>query len=120
MLSEPGVPHRRGRGKTPGRLMERFGNRRAQEVTTREVADYLRALERAGASPRKVNCHRQVISAMYGYAMREDSHAFEHNLARGTSRRREPPPAVLDFTSLRRSRHLLVRPSAASTGTSRS
>jgi integrase len=99
MLSEPGVPHLRGRGKTPGRLMEHFGNRRAQEITTREVADYLRALERAGASPHKVNRHRQVISAMYGYAMREDSHAFEHNPARGTfsSWRREPPPAVLDF-----------------------
>ena len=97
MLSEPGVPHRRGSGKTPGRLMEHFGNHRAQEITTREVADYLRALERAGASPRKVNRHRQVLSAMYGYAMREDSHAFEHNPARGTSRRREPPPAMLDF-----------------------
>ena len=43
MLSEPGVPHRRGSGKTPGRLMEHFGNHRAQEITTREVADYLRA-----------------------------------------------------------------------------
>lgn len=97
MLSEPGVPHRRGRGKTPGRLMEHFGDRRAQEITTREVADYLRGLERADASPRKVNRHRQVISAMYGYAMREDSHVFDHNPAQGTSRRREPPPAVLDF-----------------------
>jgi integrase len=96
MLAEPGVPHRRGAGKTPGPLIEHFGNRRAQEITTRQVADYLRALERTGASPRKVNRHRQVISAMYGYAMREDSHSFEHNPARGTSRRREPPPAVLD------------------------
>ncbi len=77
--------------------MARFGDRRAQEITTREVADYLRALERSGASPRNVNRHRQVISAIYGYAMREDSHAFEHNPARGTSRRREPPLAVLDF-----------------------
>ena len=82
MLSEPGVPHRRSRGTTPGRLMEQFGNRRAQEITTREVAVYRRALERADASPRQVNRHRQVISAMYGYAMREDSHAFEHNPGR--------------------------------------
>ena len=97
MLSEPGRPRRRGRGRTPGRLMEHFGDRRAQEVTTREVADFLRALERAGASARKVNSHRQVISAIYGYAIREDSHSFEHNPARATTRRREPPPAVLDF-----------------------
>lgn len=97
MLAEPGLPHRRGGGKSVGRLMEHFGDRRAKEITTREVAEYLRALERAGASPRKVNRHRQVISAMYGYAMREDAHAFEHDPARGTSRRREPPPKVLDF-----------------------
>jgi integrase len=97
MLTEPETPHRRGRGKSAGRLMEQFGDRRAKEITTREVADYLRALERAGAGPRKVNRHRQVVSAMYGYAMREDAHGFEHNPARGTSRRREPPPKVLDF-----------------------
>ena len=97
MLTEPGVPHRRGSGATDGRLIAQFGDQRAKEISTREVANYLRALERSGASPRKVNRHRQVISAMYGYAMREDSHGFEHNPARATSKRREPPPAVLDF-----------------------
>jgi integrase len=97
MLSEPGRPHRRDKGATPGRLNEHFGDRRAQEITTREVAEFLRKLERDGASARKVNAHRQVISAMYGYAMREDAHGFELTPAAGTTRRREPPPAVLDF-----------------------
>jgi hypothetical protein len=120
MLAEPGVPHRRGAGMTPGRLIERFGDRRARQITTREVADYLRALERAGASPLKVNSHRQVISGLYGYVMREDSHAFDHNPARGrlgvASHRRRCSTS----TSLRKSRRSLVRPSAASTETSRS
>jgi integrase len=97
MLAEPGAPHARGAGTAPGLLMARFGDRRAQEITTREVAEYLRTLDRSGSSPRMVNRHRQVISAIYGYAMREDAYAMRNNPASGTSRRREPPPAVLDF-----------------------
>ena len=31
------------------------------------MAEYLRSLDRAGARPRRVNKHRQVISAVYGY-----------------------------------------------------
>ena len=97
LLAEPGQAHRRGEGHAPGLLMARFGDRRAREITTREVAEHLRQLDRAGASPRTVNKHRQVISAVYGYAMREDTHGMTHNPAAATSRRREPPPAVLDF-----------------------
>jgi integrase len=97
LLAEPGIPHQRGSGKTAGQIMEAFGDQSALRITTREVANYLRGLERGGAAPRKVNRHRQVISAIYGYAMREDSHGFERNPARGTTKRREPPPAVLDF-----------------------
>jgi integrase len=97
MLTEPGTPHLRGRGKTAGHLMQTFGDERALMITTREVANFLRGLERDGASARTVNRYRQIISAIYGYAMREDSHGFERNPARGTTKRREPPPAVLDF-----------------------
>jgi integrase len=38
-----------------------------------------------------------VISAIYGYAMREDSYRLTLNPAATTTKRREPPPAVLDF-----------------------
>jgi integrase len=44
-----------------------------------------------------VNKHRQVISAIYGYGMREDTYRLELNPAAATTKRREPPPAVLDF-----------------------
>jgi integrase len=97
LLAEPGQPHGRGAGRAPGLLMARFGDRRAREISTREVAEHLRQLDRGGSSPRTVNKHRQVISAVYGYAMREDSHGMTDNPAAATSRRREPPPAVLDF-----------------------
>jgi len=97
VLAEPGQAHRRGHGQSPGLLMSRFGDRRAREVTTREVAQYLRELDSQGARPRTVNKHRQVISAVYGYAMREDTHQLAANPAAATTKRREPPPGVLDF-----------------------
>ncbi len=97
ILAEPGQPHRRGRGTAPGLLMAAFGDRAAEEITTRQVAEYLRGLDRANAHPRTVNKHRQVISAIYGYGMREDTFGLAVNPAAATNKRREPPPAVLDF-----------------------
>jgi integrase len=97
LLAEPGQPHRRGAGHSPGVLMATFGDSPAQAVTTKDVADYLRGIDRGGATPRSVNKHRQVISAIYGYAMREDAYRLTLNPAAATTKRREPPPAVLDF-----------------------
>ena len=34
---------------------------------------------------------------MFAYAQREDTYALPHNPVTGTSKRREMPPAVLDF-----------------------
>ena len=97
VLAEPGAPHRRGRGRSPGLLMAAFGNRPAREITTRQVADYLRASTAPERSPRAVNKQRQVISAIFGYAMRDDTYTLSMNPVAGTSKRREPPPKVLDF-----------------------
>ena len=97
LLAEPGQPHRRGRGASPGVMMTRLGDRRVTELTTRDIAEYLRSLERDGAAPRTVNKHRQVISAVFSFGMREDTYRLPANPASGTNKRREPPPAVLDF-----------------------
>ena len=97
MLAEPGQPHRRGSGRAPGLLLAAFGDQPASSITTRAVAEYLRRLDTGGATPRMVNKHRQVISAIYTYGMREDTYNLASNPAAGTSKRREPPPAVLDF-----------------------
>ncbi len=96
-MAEPGAAHRRGEGTSPGLLMAAFGDRPTREITTRDVAEHLRRLDKSGAHPRTVNKHRQILSAVYGYAMREDAYRLEVNPAAKTSRRREPPPAVLDF-----------------------
>ena len=97
LLAEPGQPHRRGDGTAAGLMMSALGDQSAKEITTRVVADYLRSLDRGGASPRTVNKHRQVISAVFTFGMREDTYRLPVNPASGTNKRREPPPAVLDY-----------------------
>jgi len=46
---------------------------------------------------RSVNKHRQMLSAMFGYACREDSYGLPRNPVTATTKRREMPAAVLDF-----------------------
>jgi integrase len=77
--------------------MQAFGDLRLRDVTTSQVAAFLRGLDRSGISPRSVKKHRQVLAAMFSYACREDTYALPANPVKGTSKRREMPAAVLDF-----------------------
>lgn len=97
MIAEPGQRHRRGNGRSPGLLIAALGDRPIAEITTRDVGSFLRSLDDRGCKPRTVNRHRQLISAAFNYAMRDDTYAIAHNPAANTTKRREPPPAVLDF-----------------------
>jgi hypothetical protein len=76
MLAEPGTPHRRGNGKSPGTIMAAFGERPVAKVTTKDVSGFLRKLDSQGVSPRSVNKNRQVLSAMFGFACRADTHSL--------------------------------------------
>lgn len=97
LLAEPNQTYRRGRGSTRGRIMATFGDRRAGAITRREVSDFLRELDQAGLSARSVNKQRATLSAIFNYAMREDTFALDANPVAGTDKRREPPAAALDF-----------------------
>jgi integrase len=79
--------------------MHALGGRPAAEVTTREINEVLADVAAAGASPRTVNKHRQLICAVYSYACREATFGLEHNPARAADRRVEPERARLDFYS---------------------
>lgn len=80
-----------------GRIIGAFGDRPAAEVTTAEVSGFLRSLDREGLKPRNVNKHRQVLAAMFTYACRADTYALPVNPIAGTDKRREDPPAALDY-----------------------
>ncbi len=97
LLTEPGTPHRRGDGHNPGRILGALGDLRLRGVTPKHVATFLRGLDRGGMSARSVNKHRQVLGAMFGYACRDDTYALGVNPVSTTTKRREMPPAVLDY-----------------------
>jgi hypothetical protein len=92
LLSEPGTPHKRGGGRSPGRLLAAFGDMRLRNVATQHVATFLRGLDGVGMSARWVNMHRQVVSAMFGYACRDDTYALAVNPVSATSKRRRYAP----------------------------
>ena len=97
MLAEPGTPHRRGKGKSPGVLMAAFGDRPAAKITTRGRLEFPAQLDRQGVSPRSVNKHREVLGAIFCYACARTPTGWPSNPVAATTKRREPPPAVLDF-----------------------
>jgi len=97
LTAEPGAPHRRGTGRSEGRIMKALGERRIAQISTREIASFLRGLDRSQVSARQVNSYRQVLSAMFAYACREDTYALARNPVSATNKRREMPPALLDF-----------------------
>ena len=79
--------------------MAALGDRPAAEVTTREINAAARPGRLAGASPRTVNKHRQLVCAIYSYGCQEATFALAHNPATAADRRPEPEPARLDFFS---------------------
>jgi integrase len=97
MRAEQGSPHRRGKGTYEGLLMGSFADRPVTKVTTREVTDYLRSLDKAGKLERTVTKHRQVLSAVFNYGLREDVAVVAANPVLATTKRREQPAAVIDF-----------------------
>ena len=97
LLREPGIAYKRGERTTAGRIMAAFGDRPVEAVTTAEVSRFLRGLDREKLTPRNVNKHRQVLAAMFSYACRADTYSLVTNPVAGTDKRREAPPARLDY-----------------------
>ncbi len=98
LLCEPGQPHKRGKGVTHGRIMERFGDTPIGEITTRDVSRFLAGLDADGMPGANVNKYRALLHAIFAYAMRPDTHGdlVSTNPVSGTDKRFQPPPAPLD------------------------
>jgi integrase len=80
-----------------GHIMATLGERRAAKVSARDVEAVLSAVSATGASPRTVNKHRALVSAIYGYGMRSSTFGLPANPASGADKRREPHRGVLLF-----------------------
>jgi integrase len=99
MLAEPGRLHRRGRGKTVGRIMAALGDVPAARVTTAQVEAVLIAHAREGVGVRSVNKHRQVLAAIFNFGLRAEHAAswrLTDNPAAAAVKRREDGPARLE------------------------
>ena len=97
ILREPGERYRRGTGASRGLIMATFGDMQVDEVTSRDVSRFLRSLDEMGLKPRNINKYRQVLQAMFTYACRSDTFELPGNPVEQTDKRREPPPAALDY-----------------------
>ncbi len=100
VLAEPGIPYRRGEGTTLGHIMAALGDQPAAKVTVREVEALLAKVSASGASPRTVNKHRAIISAVFNYGARESTFNLPANPARGADKRREPHRGALVYYSV--------------------
>jgi hypothetical protein len=99
LLAEPGTAHRRGAGRTAGHIIAALGDARIREITTRDVESLLRTVAATGASPRTVNKTRQLVCAIFNYAMRPSTYGLVSNPAAHADRRIEPDRAPLAFYS---------------------
>ena len=98
LLAEPGTPHRRAREPARAGSCSALGDRADREGHDRaRWRSSCGVSSASGISARSVNKHREVLAAMFSYAQREDTYALQHNPVSATSKRREKPPAVLDF-----------------------
>jgi integrase len=99
LLAEPGAPYRRGAGVHRGVVMADLGDRAAAAVTSREVNRLLENVAATGASPRTINKHRQLLSAIYNYASHAATFQLEQNPAAAADRRPEPERSRVDYYS---------------------
>ena len=97
VLAEPGVTHKRGGGKTKGRVLARFGDQPAGSITVEQVDEFLDALSAEGVSVRTVNRYREVMRAVFNFgASRRSTFGLTENPAAASTFRRQDGPARLE------------------------
>jgi integrase len=97
VLSESGVPYKRGTGLTLGHVMQHLGDKPAKSITVRDVEKLLSSVAATGVKARTVNMTRSVVSAVFNYGMKDSTFELPANPARGADKRQEPVPGVLHY-----------------------
>ena len=101
LLAEPGIAYSRGRGGpgvTAGHIMKALGDRPAAEISTLEINELLNAIAATGVSAKTVTRSRQILSAVFYYAIK-DGNGFDipRNPVANSHRRPAPPPKSLAY-----------------------
>jgi integrase len=97
ILAEPGVAYKRREGESAGHIMAALGDLPAAAVSVRDVEAMLASLTATKTSARSVNKHRAIVSAVYGYGMKDAAYGLPANPAAAADKRRERRPGVLAF-----------------------
>jgi hypothetical protein len=117
LLAEPGTRRQRGSGVADGFIMAALGDTPIAAITTRDIEGVLSAIaaprsktviDAAGqtrpvvyrVAPRTVNQHRQLMSAIFNYAMRPSTYGLAANPVVYADRRREPERGPLAYYSV--------------------
>jgi integrase len=117
LLAEPGTPRQRGSGVADGFIMAALGDTPIAAITTRDIEGVLgviaaprsrTVIDAAGqtrpvvyrVAPRTVNQHRQLMSAIFNYAMRPSTYGLAANPVVYADRRREPERGPLAYYSV--------------------
>jgi integrase len=94
LLAEPHMRAKRGERLLNGHAMRALGDRPAALIATGDVEALLATVEGTGASPRTVNKHRAIVSAVFEYGRKR--RGLAHNPAAEVDKRREPRRDALE------------------------
>ena len=89
LLAEPGTPHQRGTGLTPGHIVLALGDLPAGEISTQQVRELLTRLTSDGMSPRNVNKHRNLIAAIFAHGVKRGGGGSSSRITRSSGSRRD-------------------------------
>ncbi|MEA2283189.1 MAG: hypothetical protein QOK21_3796 [Solirubrobacteraceae bacterium] len=122
MLAEPGTPYRRGAGRALGRIMGALGDLPPAQISTVDVSRLLDRDAADGVSRRTVNRHREVVVAIFNYALRPERRGqwgLSENPAAATPKRREDGPGRLEVFTVEQVEALARAAAAGSWRTAR-
>ncbi len=84
------------KGQRGARIMRTFGGRDLVDIDTVAVQRFLALLDREKITARTVNKHRQLLHAIFAYAMRSDTYGLRTNPVSDTKKRPEAGAAPID------------------------
>lgn len=91
------APKKRGKGNAKARIMAYFAGKPVSKIDTAEVGRFLNMLDREKISTTTADKYRQVLHAIFNYAMRPETYDLPKNPVTATERRRRPAPKAIEI-----------------------